>query len=95
MQGVRPAPSKLAAVHRTIMPERTLAQFSAFLHANLPSENEVEEERIGKMYDQYDPANMSLADRGYVASIHPLELWLVGYLRTHPKAGWDEVTKPR
>jgi membrane peptidoglycan carboxypeptidase len=34
---------------------------------------------------------MSLADRGYVASVHPLELWLVGYLRTHPKAGWDEV----
>jgi membrane peptidoglycan carboxypeptidase len=44
------------------------------------------------MYETYAPANMSLADRGYVASIHPLELWLVGYLRTHPKAGWDEVT---
>jgi membrane peptidoglycan carboxypeptidase len=43
------------------------------------------------MYDQYAVANMSLADRGYVASVHPLELWLVGYLRTHPKAGWDEV----
>jgi len=25
--------------------------------------------------------------------VHPLELWLVGYLHTHPKAGWDEVTK--
>jgi membrane peptidoglycan carboxypeptidase len=23
--------------------------------------------------------------------VHPLELWLVGYLRTHPKAGWSEV----
>jgi membrane peptidoglycan carboxypeptidase len=53
----------------------------------------VDEERIAKMYDQYSVANMSLADRGYVASVHPLELWLAGYLRTHPKAGWDEVTK--
>jgi membrane peptidoglycan carboxypeptidase len=93
MQGVRPAASKLAAVHRTIMPDASLAEFSKFIHTRLPDDREVDEERIAKMYDQYAPANMSLADRGYVASVHPLELWLAGYLRTHPKAGWDEVTK--
>jgi membrane peptidoglycan carboxypeptidase len=93
MQGVRPAASKLAAVHRTIMPDASLAEFSKFIHSHLPDDREVDEERIAKMYDQYAPANMSLADRGYVASVHPLELWLASYLRTHPKAGWDEVTK--
>jgi membrane peptidoglycan carboxypeptidase len=93
MQGVRIRASKLAAVHRTIHPEASLAEFSKFLHSYLPADSEVDEERIAKMYDQYAPANMSLADRGYVASVHPLELWLVGYLRNHPKAGWDEVTK--
>jgi membrane peptidoglycan carboxypeptidase len=92
MQSVRPRAGKVAAVYRTIHPEGTLAQFSAFLHANLPSENEIEEDKVEKMYALYDPQTMSLADRGYVASIHPLELWLVGYLRKHPKAGWDEVT---
>ncbi|MFL6673371.1 MAG: transglycosylase domain-containing protein [Massilia sp.] len=92
LSSVRPTPSKLSAAHRTIMPEATPAQFGAFLHDALPSSNEVDEDRVAKLYDQYAPANMSLADRGYVASIHPLELWLVGYLRTHPKAGWDEVT---
>ena len=93
MQGVRPAASKIAAVHRTIMPDASLAEFSKFVHAYLPDARDVDEERIAKMYDQYSVANMSLADRGYVASVHPLELWLAGYLRTHPKAGWDEVTK--
>jgi membrane peptidoglycan carboxypeptidase len=93
MQGVRPAASKIAAVHRTIMPDASLAEFSKFIHTHLPDDREVDEERIGKMYEMYAPANMSLADRGYVASVHPLELWLAGYLRTHPKAGWDEVTK--
>ncbi|MEN3275604.1 MAG: hypothetical protein V7631_1394 [Massilia sp.] len=88
--GVRPAASKLAAAHRTIAPNATLQQFGAFIHNSLPG-NEVDQERIEKMYDQYAPANMSLADRGYVASTHPLELWLVGYLQTHPKAGWSEV----
>lgn len=88
--GVRPLASKLAAAHRTIAPDATLQQFGAFINDTLPS-NEVDQERIEKLYEQYAPQNMSLADRGYVASVHPLELWLVGYLRTHPKAGWSEV----
>ena len=88
--GVRPLASKLAAAHRTIAPDATVQQFGAFINDTLPS-NEVDQERIEKMYDQYAVQNMSLADRGYVASVHPLELWLVGYLRGHPKAGWSEV----
>jgi membrane peptidoglycan carboxypeptidase len=91
MQGVRIKASKIAAVHRTIYPDASPAEFAKFLHTYLPAEAEVDDERIAKMYDQYSVANMSLADRGYVASVHPLELWLVGYFRTHPKAGWDEV----
>lgn len=90
--GVRPLASKLAAAHRTVAPNATLDQFGAFINATLPSANEVDPERIPKMYEMYDPRNMSLADRGYVASVHPLELWLVSYLRTHPKASWSEVT---
>jgi membrane peptidoglycan carboxypeptidase len=88
--GVRPAASKLAAAHRTIAPNATLQEFGAFIDASLPS-NEVDQERIEKMYEMYAPANMSLADRGYVASTHPLELWLVGYLQTHPKASWSDA----
>ncbi|MDQ2991133.1 MAG: transglycosylase domain-containing protein, partial [Pseudomonadota bacterium] len=86
-----PTPSRLAATYRTVWPEGTQEQFGTFIKANLPSANEVPPERIAKMYETYDPANMSLADRGYVSSIHPLELWVVGYLRNHEKAGWKEV----
>jgi len=91
--GVRPLASKLAAAHRTVMPDATLAQFAAFLDKTLPPSNDMDPERVPKMYDMYDPKNMSLADRGYVASVHPLELWLVSYLRTHPNAGWTEITQ--
>ena len=87
----RPTASRLAAVARTVMPEQNLAQFSTFVTSNLPSANELPPERLPKLYEQYAPANMSLADRGYVSSLHPLELWVVGYLRTHPKAGWKET----
>src|SRR5205823_3120797 len=71
---LRPTPSRLAAMYRTIEPAGTLPQFSKFINDNLPSPNEVDDARIVKMYATYDPAAMSLADRGYVSSIHPLEL---------------------
>ena len=90
--GVRPMASKLAAAHRTIAPNATQAQFAEFITKSLPSAKDMDPDRIPKMYEMYDPRNMSLADRGYVSSVHPLELWLVSYLRTHPKAGWTEVT---
>jgi membrane peptidoglycan carboxypeptidase len=90
LASLRPTPTRLASVHRTILPDASVAQFGSFINDNLAT-NEVPDERIVRMYEQYSPANMSLADRGYVATIHPLELWIVGYLRTHPGAGWNEV----
>jgi len=91
LASLRPTPVRLAAVHRTIAPEAALEQFGAFLNDNLASANEVPDERIARMYEQYAPANMSLADRGYLATIHPLELWMVGYLRTHQGANLSEM----
>ncbi|MCD2517414.1 transglycosylase domain-containing protein [Massilia sp. G4R7] len=90
--GVRPMASKLAAAHRTVFPDASVADFGAFVDKNLPASHDMDADRIPKMYEMYDVKNMSLADRGYVASVHPLELWLVSYLRTHPNAGWTEVT---
>jgi len=90
--GVRPAASKLAAAHRTVFPQASMSDFGAFVDKSLPDSHDMDPERIPKMYEMYDVKNMSLADRGYVASVHPLELWLVSYLRTHPNAGWTEVT---
>jgi membrane peptidoglycan carboxypeptidase len=93
LASMHPTPSRLAAMYRSIHPEANVARFGAFINDNLPSKNEAEDDKLAKMYETYDPQAMSLADRGYVSSIHPLELWLVGYLRNHPKAGWDEVVK--
>jgi hypothetical protein len=33
------------------------------------------------LYDRYDLSRMSLVDRGFVAGVHPLDLWLVGFSR--------------
>lgn len=93
LANIRSTPVRLAVIHRTMYPLATQEQFAAFLKENLPSQNEVPEERVAKLYDQYAIGNWSLADRGYLASVHPLELWMAAYLRLHPGATLSEMTK--
>ena len=91
LQNRRPTAARLAAIHRTLWPEAPLAQFTAFVKDNLPDGSDLVEPKLEKLYTQYASAQMSLADRGYVAGVHPLELWLVAYLRQHPGANQTQV----
>ena len=88
----RPIATRLATVFLSAHPDARLAQFQAFLAAHLPRET-ISEKELWSLYLGYSPAKLNLADRGYVAGVHPLELWLVSYLQTHPGASWDEVLK--
>lgn len=83
--------SRLAAVSRTLAPEVTLPQFVAWMQRHLPASAAVPEQKLARLYEQYAPQRMSLADRAYVAGVHPLELWLVAYLRQHPQASQAQV----
>src|SRR5471032_940308 len=89
---IRSTPVRLAVIFRTLYPEASEQQFGAFLQANLPSQNEVAPERIPELYAKYGIEQWSLADRGYLATVHPLELWMVAYLRTHEGASLSEMT---
>lgn len=92
LANIRSTPVRLAVIHRTVYPQATRDQFAAFLKDNLPSQNEVPDERAAKLYEQYAIDKWSLADRGYLASVHPLELWMAAYLRAHPGATLSEMT---
>jgi membrane peptidoglycan carboxypeptidase len=91
LESVRATPVRLANIYRTVVPEGTQQQFAEFLKANLPSQNEVPDERVAKLYAQYAMENWSLADRGYLANVHPLELWMVAYLRKHEGASLSDM----
>jgi membrane peptidoglycan carboxypeptidase len=93
LASIRATPVRLSNIHRTIAPQATLAQFGAFLNANLASQNELSVERIAGLYDQYAIDKWSLADRGYLANVHPLELWMVAYLRKHEGATIKEMVE--
>lgn len=91
LHNVRPTPVRLSSLFRSIAPDASMEQLDAFLKANLPDGRVVEPPRLKVLYTQYGPDHMSLADRGYSAGVHPLELWVVGYLRAHPGATQSQM----
>lgn len=85
LENRRATPTRLATVFRSISPEANLAQFSAFMRQRLQG-NDLPDAKLAALYAQYGPDKFSLADRGYIAGVHPLELWLIGFLRQQPEA---------
>lgn len=90
-QRARQNPRKFTALYRYLEPRASRQKYAAALRQYIPSAAGMSEPVLQKLYDQNAPDAYNLADRGYVAQVHPLEIWLVGYLRTHPGASFDEV----
>jgi membrane peptidoglycan carboxypeptidase len=81
---------RLAAAYRTVLPRLTYEGF-AYLVDRHAAHKPNGPEAMRELYDTYSPARLSLADRSYVSSIHPLELWLAGHLYRNPGASWSEI----
>jgi len=77
-------------LYRAVYPDKDEYEFNQYLSAHLSKEVLAEEDIYG-LYDKYSVKNFDLQDQGYITKIHPLELWMVGYLAQHPKATRDEV----
>lgn len=90
LQGIRPTPRRLATVFRSLRPEADIAEFATFLRASLPSAA-IPDAMLARLYKDYSLQRFDLADRGYIAGVHPLELWLVAYLRAQPGASLKQV----
>ncbi|EWC40067.1 transglycosylase domain-containing protein [Stutzerimonas stutzeri] len=90
LQGMRPTPVRLAAVHRYLMPEAERPAFDRFLRQRLP-DAELRDEQLDALYTRYRPGAYSLPDQAYIARTHPLDLWLLGYLIANPQATLSQV----
>ncbi len=78
-------PRRFAAVYRYLEPQADLATFDAALRAAFPDSTALSAKTVESLYQAHAPDAYDLADRGYVAQIHPLELWVVKSLRAAPK----------
>lgn len=89
-QGIRSGPVRLATAYLSTAPTADLNQFSEFMRAHLAEENWLKYS-VEDLYKKYGPDKFSLADRGYITGIHPLELWLVNFLQQQPDATLTQV----
>jgi len=92
LDGLRPNASRLAAVFRYLSPQAPASELDAFLRQRLDKES-LADERISALYARSAPDAFDLPDRGFIARVHPLELWLVGYLSAHPQSTWSELVQ--
>jgi membrane peptidoglycan carboxypeptidase len=91
--GVHASPVRVATVLRSVAPNGSQAWFDTQMRSTLKgtAAAAMSEAEFAKLYAQYSVAKFNLNDRGYLAGVHPLELWLVNYLRNHPDASEHEV----
>lgn len=87
----RQSPKRLAVIFRSIRPTAGLDAFAAFLQLHLDPKLLPDAKVQARLYDEFGPERFNLNDRGYLAGVHPLELWLVAYLHEHPQASWSEL----
>lgn len=89
-ESVYPTAVRLATVYRSVFPDRTLRAFTEYLRRRVDAAH-LSGRKVKDLYDKYSPERYNLHDRGYIAHIHPLELWLVAYLMAHPAAPFADV----
>jgi len=82
---VRANPRRFTSVYRYLEPQAGFDAYVAALHANVPASAGLSPKVLESLYKTHAPDAYNLADRGYVAQIHPLELWVVKNLRAAPK----------
>ncbi|KPJ34571.1 glycosyl transferase family 51 [Burkholderia multivorans] len=95
LQDVRKSPPKIATVLRSVAPNESLAWFDAQMRKQLkgtPAAS-LSDDDLAALYAKYAIDRFNLNDRGYIASVHPLALWTLNYLRAHPDAPLDDVLR--
>ncbi len=80
----KPAPNSLATLFLALRPKATPAELAAFLQNH--TARAVDENELLKLYSAFGPGHYSLTDSAFMAGVHPLELWLAGYLAKDPQA---------
>lgn len=92
VSGRRLSPERLAWAFRSVAPEAGMEEFASFLRSQSP-DAALPTGALENLYERTEVGRFGLADRGYLARIHPLELWVVGYLLQEPEASLEEAVE--
>jgi membrane peptidoglycan carboxypeptidase len=84
-------PLRAAVIYRSVRPTASLDEFTMFMKKHFPAGVLINKNNPAELYEKYGVDKFNLADRGYLAHVHPLELWMLNYREEHPKAGFKEL----
>jgi membrane peptidoglycan carboxypeptidase len=91
LRGERLTPLRAAVIYRSVRPKSGVSEFTVFLKKHFPAGLLVKKNDPAELYEKYGPDKFNLADRGYLAHVHPLELWMLNYREQHSQAGFKEL----
>ncbi len=91
--GMHKSPPKLATALRSVAPEEPLPWFDTRMRAALKGtpDQRIADDDLAALYTKYAIEKFNLNDRGYISRVHPIELWMLNYLRKHPNASESEL----
>ena len=89
-KGSRASPRQAAVMFRYVRPDGSLDQMITFIQQTSPTKS-ISPALAERWYNEFTPGRFNLQDQGFLARVHPLELWLVAYLQGHPKAPLTEA----
>lgn len=88
---LRHSVKRMAAAWKYLAPAAPADSFVAIARRALGDEDYPRKSLESALNGVGDVSRYTLADWGYLTGVHPLELWLTGYLTAKPKAVWSEV----
>lgn len=80
----------LTVIFRAVKPAASVTELEEFLRTRVTTP--LDRKDVAGLYKKYAVENFSLMDRAYIAGVHPLELWMVTFMQTHPNATWADYT---
>lgn len=83
--------ARLTMLFRALYPDKDELALNAFLNERLAKTVVINDEDSDNLFDKYSVEKFDLQDQGYITKIHPLELWLAGFLAKHPKASLEQI----
>lgn len=91
VHGMTLTPLRAAVIYRSIRPNDNLDQFTAWMNRHFAKGALIKKDDPAELYEKYGIDKFNLADRGYLAHVHPLELWMLNYREQHPRADFKEL----
>lgn len=89
---VHGSPRRYASLYWATRTNQSLSQFKDWLRSAFP-DAKLDDDDLEDIYQLYSVRALNLADVGYIARLHPLEVWIASYLISNPTSSYRKLMR--